>query len=178
MQRVVLIYDHTGKLYGEIHLAPRELPAADPHQCCCLQLQVRGQALCMQAQPCTSAVLLYQPVHVLPLYGWAQSSCPLIVVLQWDASGETLVVLPAGCSFVYTWTVATKELQKLETDFKVRQQAAEMLRLKHAVCTSIKQDTTDYRGSTAEAKWHSASLAVQLSSCNLHDPALLNRRCI
>jgi hypothetical protein len=42
----------------------------------------------------------------------------LIAVLQWDASGETLAVLPAGCSFVYTWTVPTKELQKLETDFK------------------------------------------------------------
>jgi hypothetical protein len=42
----------------------------------------------------------------------------VLVKLQWDASGETLAVLPAGCSFVYTWTVATKELQKLETDFK------------------------------------------------------------
>jgi hypothetical protein len=40
LQRVVVIYDHTGKLYSEIHLAPRELPAADLHQCCCLQLQV------------------------------------------------------------------------------------------------------------------------------------------
>jgi WD repeat-containing protein 19 len=42
--------------------------------------------------------------------------------LQWDASGETLAVLPAGCSFVYTWTAATKELQKLETDFKASRQ--------------------------------------------------------
>lgn len=43
---------------------------------------------------------------------------PDFAALQWDASGETLAVLPAGCSFVYTWTAATKELQKLETDFK------------------------------------------------------------
>jgi hypothetical protein len=42
----------------------------------------------------------------------------LVLVLQWDATGETLAVLPAGCSFVYTWTAATKELQKLDTDFK------------------------------------------------------------
>jgi hypothetical protein len=48
VQRVVLIYDHTGKLYGEIHLAPREVPAVDPHQCCCLQLQVRDQKLSMK----------------------------------------------------------------------------------------------------------------------------------
>lgn len=44
------------------------------------------------------------------------------VVLQWDASGEILALLPAGCSFVYTWTAATKELQKLETDFKASDQ--------------------------------------------------------
>jgi hypothetical protein len=45
--------------------------------------------------------------------------------LQWDASGETLAVLPAGCSFVYTWTAATRDLQKLETDFRVRHQQQE-----------------------------------------------------
>jgi hypothetical protein len=40
-----------------------------------------------------------------------------------------LAVLPAGCSVVYIWTAATKELQKLETDFKASclQQPATML---------------------------------------------------
>lgn len=152
---MVLIYDHTGKLYSEIHLAPRELPAADLHQCCCLQLQVgvaatydhiihhlfHGQiAGCIRSlllgssistpPSCPSsgcmAVLLVTHICVY-MHQFATSHTTqqrshtdllLILVLQWDATGETLAVLPAGCSFVYTWTAATKELQKLDTDFK------------------------------------------------------------
>eukprot|EP00879_Flechtneria_rotunda_P025297 GHRR01026875.1.p1 GENE.GHRR01026875.1~~GHRR01026875.1.p1 ORF type:complete len:206 (+),score=60.82 GHRR01026875.1:88-705(+) len=77
-KRVVNVYDRNGKLYDEIHLAPREVAAANPKQCSCLQL-------------------------------------------QWDATGDMLAVLPAGCSFMYTWSVATKDLQKLDTDFRAQE---------------------------------------------------------
>lgn len=48
---------------------------------------------------------------------------------QWDASGDVLAVLPAGCSFVYTWTASSRDLQKLETDFRVRRLKEQQLQL-------------------------------------------------
>lgn len=43
-------------------------------------------------------------------------------------------MLPAGCSFVYTWAATTKELQKRETDFKASRQVTE-----HGASSSNKQ---------------------------------------
>ncbi len=40
-------------------------------------------------------------------------------ILQWAPSGEVLAILPAGNSFVLLWSMATHEIQRLETDFKV-----------------------------------------------------------
>lgn len=38
---------------------------------------------------------------------------------QWDPSGEQLAMLPNGNTFVYIWSAISKELQKIDTDFKV-----------------------------------------------------------
>lgn len=64
----------------------------------------------------------------------------MIVILQWHPSGDMLAALPAGCSFVYTWNAATKELQKLDTDFRVCNQetalAVSLVGHMHAVVAS------------------------------------------
>ena len=39
--------------------------------------------------------------------------------VQWDPAGEQLAILPFGNAFVYIWSALTKELQKIDTDFKV-----------------------------------------------------------
>jgi hypothetical protein len=38
---------------------------------------------------------------------------------QWDANGDMLAALPSGSSSVYVWAAATRELQKLDTEFRV-----------------------------------------------------------
>lgn len=54
------------------------------------------------------------------------ADCTTLCAVQWDASGSMLAVLPAGCSFIYTWSADTKELQKLETDFRVSATRAQL----------------------------------------------------
>ncbi|GBF91989.1 hypothetical protein Rsub_04713 [Raphidocelis subcapitata] len=44
--------------------------------------------------------------------------------LQWDANGDTLAALPTGSNCVFVWTAATRELQKLETEFKAQEVTA------------------------------------------------------
>jgi hypothetical protein len=39
--------------------------------------------------------------------------------LQWDATGDMLAILPAGSSRVVVWSAVTRELQQLETEFRV-----------------------------------------------------------
>jgi hypothetical protein len=79
--------------------------------------------------------------------------------LQWDAFGDVLAVLPAGCSFVYTWTASTRDLQKLETDFRVRcQQEGQPQLQKQEVnlARSIQAQHCSYRGRRA-ADLHAAA---------------------
>jgi hypothetical protein len=44
---------------------------------------------------------------------------PCCTALQWDPSAEVLAVLPAGNTFVYLWHAASKELHRIDSEFKV-----------------------------------------------------------
>lgn len=39
--------------------------------------------------------------------------------MQWDPVTEQLAILPAGNTFVLLWSAATKEIQRIDTEFKV-----------------------------------------------------------
>ena len=51
--------------------------------------------------------------------GGASGAC-CCAALEWDAAGDALAVLPAGGSAVLVWSPATRELQRLEAEFRVR----------------------------------------------------------
>jgi hypothetical protein len=68
-----------------------------------------------QSLPATAAllsILIALSIHINAFH--AYGAC-----FQWDVRGDVLAVLPAGSSFIYTWSCSSKELQTLETDFKV-----------------------------------------------------------
>jgi hypothetical protein len=44
---------------------------------------------------------------------------PCCTALQWDPSAEVLAMLPAGNTFVYLWHAASRELQRIDSDFRV-----------------------------------------------------------
>lgn len=37
---------------------------------------------------------------------------------QWDPASDQLAILPAGCTVVFIWSAASKEVQKIDTEFK------------------------------------------------------------
>ncbi len=39
---------------------------------------------------------------------------------QWDPTGEQLALLPAGNTHVFIWSAVSKEVQKIDSEFKVR----------------------------------------------------------
>jgi hypothetical protein len=39
--------------------------------------------------------------------------------LQWDPAGEQLAIIPVGNSFVFLWNALTKEVSKIDSEFKV-----------------------------------------------------------
>lgn len=43
---------------------------------------------------------------------------------QWDPAGEQLAILPNGNSCVFIWSSISKEVQKIDSEFKVRGVAA------------------------------------------------------
>jgi WD repeat-containing protein 19 len=43
----------------------------------------------------------------------------VVAPVQWDPSGEQLAMLPNGNAFVYIWSAVSKEVQKIDTEFKV-----------------------------------------------------------
>lgn len=38
---------------------------------------------------------------------------------QWDPTGEQLALLPAGNTHVFIWSAISKEVQKIDSEFKV-----------------------------------------------------------
>jgi hypothetical protein len=59
---------------------------------------------------------------------------PCCTALQWDPSSEVLALLPAGNTFIYLWHAASKELQRIETDFKVCTMKQCFHAMQHYIC--------------------------------------------
>ncbi|KAK9830069.1 hypothetical protein WJX72_009571 [[Myrmecia] bisecta] len=76
-KRKVNIYDRSGKLFDEIHIAAPEFSYDDRLSC--------------------------------------------VRQLQWDATGESLAVLPRGQGFAIIWTAATKEAARVDITFKAQE---------------------------------------------------------
>lgn len=70
------------------------------------------------------------PVVEIPV---STPKAPCCTALQWDPSSEVLALLPAGNTFIYLWHAASKELQRIETNFKV----CSMTQRHHAVSNQI-----------------------------------------
>mmetsp|Transcript_36982 Transcript_36982/g.82211 ORF Transcript_36982/g.82211 Transcript_36982/m.82211 type:complete len:1366 (+) Transcript_36982:300-4397(+) len=47
-----------------------------------------------------------------------------VVQLQWDPSGELLAILPNGNSIIYMWSSISREIQKIDTEFKTQEFSA------------------------------------------------------
>lgn len=96
----------------QLPLPPADLAPANHKQACCLQLQVRsafaGASAPPQRHPCSTP----NP--------WPGTALTAARASQWDTSGDQLAALPAGSSSVFVWTSATCDLQKLDTEFRVR----------------------------------------------------------
>ncbi len=51
---------------------------------------------------------------------WPHGPCPLPpVAVQWDPSGEQLAMIPAGNTQVFLWSAVSKEVTKIDSEFKV-----------------------------------------------------------
>lgn len=125
MQRAVVIYDRNGRLVEELALPAAEavVIGIDPKASCCSALQVRCAPGRMQRSslPCRAA-----PCGVVKDNTDLTNCCTLKACthlrspLQWDAAGDMLAALPTGSSTVFVWAAASREVQKLETEFRVR----------------------------------------------------------
>lgn len=43
----------------------------------------------------------------------------MLCATQWDPNGEQLALIPNGNTFILIWSSISKEVQKIEADFKV-----------------------------------------------------------
>ncbi|GFH09592.1 WD_REPEATS_REGION domain-containing protein, partial [Haematococcus lacustris] len=57
--------------------------------------------------------------------------------MQWDPTGEQLAMVPGGGTFVYIWTAASKELQKIDTDFKTPQELSTLCWSRNGLYLSV-----------------------------------------
>lgn len=64
---------------------------------------------------------VYDEVHLpppeLPINEPGVGGC---VQIQWDPSGENLAMIPSGNSFILIWVANSKEVQKIDTEFKTQ----------------------------------------------------------
>lgn len=65
---------------------------------------------------------LYDEVHFPPAeYANPDARACACAQLQWDPTGEQLALLPAGNTHVFIWSAVSKEVQKIDSEFKTQE---------------------------------------------------------